>query len=264
MSCVEDYELVEARINRVLTQYRESPNLLFLLRSHLRQVEIVHQALCDMPEQFDIETAVGDQLTIVGKRLGFPRCHCVCDVQPVYGFDCGDDGRAVVGACDAGTWADCGDDGVSEICISDDDIYRSLLKARRYQMLARYSWEDLQAALQTIYGPQARVLDAGRGRVVLGPLRELSALEVSLLQIVPRVLPVAPGIATRWHFGTRPIAGFGEGWGGACELESADGGAMVNEDGEQAETENGDQFTSGPIYLDADWLCEIDVKPYSC
>ncbi len=72
-----------------------------------------------MPSYFDLQSAAGDQLTLIGKRMGFPRCHCVCNIQPVFGFFC--DGqstsRPILGFCEDGSWDGCGEDGVSEICI---------------------------------------------------------------------------------------------------------------------------------------------------
>ena len=71
--CPDINEMVEERIDRVLTQYRESPNLLFLLRTYLKAICSTGLNNCDLPEKFDINTAIGDQLTILGKRLGWPR-----------------------------------------------------------------------------------------------------------------------------------------------------------------------------------------------
>jgi hypothetical protein len=266
MACIDETAFVEAGANRVLTQYRESPKLLHVIRTFLGQACQTSEAVCDLPSYFNLDTAVGDQLTIIGKWMGFPRCHCVCDVQPVFGFSCGigNDMRPIVGFCEDSSWADCGDIGVSEICITDDELYRALLIARSYQMQARYSYADLTTALQAIYGPTARVLDDGLGKVVMAPLRELTEAETAILQIVPRVLPIAPGISTRWHFGTFWIFGFGEGWGGFCEEWEPNGLPLVTEDGTPLVTEDGDEIFTGPLTRDADWLCRIDLKPYSC
>jgi hypothetical protein len=128
--CVDIDVQVEAEINHVLTQYRESPNLLFVIRNMLRQVAEAGDSICNLPEWFDLDHAVGDQLTLIGKRLGFPRCHCVCVQPPVFGFDCeggGTFGQPIVGFCEIGSWADCADGGIAEICIDDDDIYRRFL-----------------------------------------------------------------------------------------------------------------------------------------
>lgn len=267
MTCVDESILIDERISRVLTQYRESPKLLHTIKTYLSQVANIHTAICDMPAHFNLNTAVGDQLTLIGKRMGFPRCHCVCDVQPVFGFLCGQDNqpgtRQILGFCQDASWIDCGNDDISEICINDDEMYRGLLIARSYQMSARYSTADLTKALQAIYGETAMVLDAGHGRVVLAPYRELSDSEISILQIVPRVLPIAPGISTRWHFGTREVFGFGEGWGGFC-VPFSDGETLATESGDLFVTEAGVEITTGPLTQGADWMCEIDLKPYSC
>lgn len=266
MTCIDREQFVEEAASRVLTQYRESPKLLHVIRTYIRQIVDAYEGNCDLPSFFELRTAVGDQLTVLGRRMGFPRCHCVCDVQPVFGFACGSGtaGRQIVGFCEGGSWLACADDGVSEICITDDEVYRGLLVARSYQMQARYSIADLTAALQAIYGPTARVLDAGHGRVVLAPFRELTPAETALLQIVPRALPIAPGIVSRWHFGTFKVFGFGEGWGGFCEEWLPDGVLIATEASDLIVTENDDFVVTGPLTRASDWMCSIDVKPYSC
>lgn len=264
--CPEVGTLTEERISEVLTQYRESPKLLHLLRTYLKSVESTALKVCDLPSYFDIETAVGDQLTIVGKRLGWPRCHCVCDVQPVFGFDC--DGVVndypVAGFCDdTVSWIDCGDFGVGDVCINDDELYRKFLKVRRYQMLAYFDIESLNTCLQILWGSEATVIDAGHGRVVVTPGRDLSDVEIALLQLYPRVLPVALGVEVRFHFDRPKVFGFGDGWGGFCE-PWVDSASLVTDDEETLETESGADITTGVLTRDAPWMCEIDVKPYSC
>lgn len=234
-TCPATGDLVEAEIHRVGTQYRESPNLLGLMRGYLRQIEEVAQAVCAIPSFFDIDTAVGDQLTLLGKRLGWPRCHCVCDVAPVFGFACEGQvpgGPPIVGFCEGGTWVDCDEVGNSEICLDDDEVYRGYLKARRYQMLGLYDVASLQAAAQHVWGSAASVAEAGRGRVVLAPGRALSTAEAREMPLVIRVMPIAPGIRATVHLDPGPIFGFGTGWGGLCE--------------------------------GASWLCETDPRAYSC
>lgn len=275
MDCPVDGALVDAELARIATQYRESPKLLHLIRTYLQQVEEALREICEIPEHFDLDTAVGDQLTLIGKRLGFPRCHCVCTVQPVYGFAC--EGivspYTLVGFCDDGVFVDCGPNGLSEICITDDEIYRRFLKARRYQFLALFDIESLNAALKHIWGDTAFVVYGGNGRVVMTPGRELDAVERALLPLVPRVLPVAPGIRQRFHFDVGPIAGFGEGWGGTCEPYAPDGLTLVTEDGTpitvpddstHAGTDDETELITGPLTRGAFALCEVDIFPYDC
>ena len=226
---------VEQEIDRVLTQYRESPVLLGLLRIYLDQIEQALLVARGIPEYFDLDTAMGDQLTLLGKRLGFPRCHCVCTLPPVFGFDCGGSYTGpyeIVGLCEGGSWLACRETGTSTVCIDDDEMYRAFLRARRYQTLGLYDADSLQAAAEHIWGDTVQIHNLGGGRVVVSPGRALSADETVMRQIAFRVLPIAPGIQALTSDATGPIFGFGDGWYGFCD--------------------------------DAVWLCPADPHPYDC
>lgn len=266
MSCFEPGTLVEPRMGEVLTRYRESPNLLFLLRTYLNAVEKLHLQVCGLPEMFELDTAVGDQLTILGKRLGWPRCHCVCVATPVFGFEC--DGyvpsQPLAGFCEEGsTWAGCGEFGTGEICINDDELYRRFLKVRVRQLTTLFGPEDLDAAVKDFWGPQAMVLASYTGRVIIAPGRDLTGDEIALLQLYPRVMPVALGIQVRFHFGALDVFGFGEGWGGFCE-PIYPGGTTIETGYGELITEDGELIITGPLTEGTPWMCQIDVKPYSC
>lgn len=230
-------EFIETRIDRVLTQYRESPRLLGVARHGLEQRRQAAEAIRDAPEHFDILTAQGDQLTIVGKWLGFPRCHCVCVSPPVFGFPCppgeGDPNVTIVGLCEGGVFDGCFEGGSGEICIDDDEVYRGYLLARRYQMLRRYARADLEAAARHIWGETAEVFSQRPGAVVIAPRRDLTTVEYAQVPVAFRVLPTAPGVATFIHYGTKPLIGFGSGWADICDE-------------------------------DAEFLCPVRVDPYSC
>lgn len=223
MTCPTPAEMVEERINRVLTQYRESPKLLHVLRTYLGAMAELHSQVCDLPDKFYLETATGDQLTLLGKRMGWGRCHCVCDIDPVFGFECADEIslRPVTGFCDAsGGWVNC-ETGLSELCISDDELYRRFLKVRSYQMTNQYDLTSLEQAVRIFFGDTSKVLHAGEGRVVIAPGRDLSQTEIAMLQLYPRVLPLALGVRATFHFGEVRVFGFGEGWGGFSEPDPA-------------------------------------------
>lgn len=259
-------ERVDTELRRILTQYRESPKLIHAMRVYLTQIAQLIEKIDEIPSKFDLDTAVGDQLTLLGKRLGWPRCHCICVTQPVFGFDCVGVPQdfPIVGFCEPGTWRDCGEFGVGDICINDDEIYRGFLSARRYQILSFYDRDSLTDALQSIWGPLATVVDDGNRRVVMSPGRELTGVEVALLQLVPRVLPIAPGILQRYHFLSPRVFGFGDGWGEFCELEFPEGLPLVTEEGITMVTENDEPILTGPLTQDAPWMCEFDLKPYEC
>jgi hypothetical protein len=272
---------VDAGQKRLVTQYRESPNLIHLLRTYLRQVEVVYQELAGMLDFFELgpigvdqqaeapegrQPAVGHQLTLIGKRLGFGRTHCICQSRPVFGFDCeGTPSRYnIVGFCNiASTWIDCGAQVNVDITIENDDIYRRFLQVRCYQMLQRFARSDLQACCTILWGDAATVLDYGNSRVVLAPGRPLTQEEENLKQLYPRVLPVALGVDVRFHFGSLPVWGFGEGWEGVCN-EVSSPLILVDEAGNYIVDESGNRIELELMYKGGEWMCEEDVHPYDC
>lgn len=219
-ACPQVGELVEEEVDKVATQYREAAKFLAFIRALLGQDEDAAIKLCPMPSFFDIDTAIGDQLTIIGKWLGFQRCHCVCEAPKVFGFKCGPFASSdrIAGFCAPGsTWAGCPPLGNGEICITDDEVFRGMLKARRYQVMGLFDIASLQAAARHIWGPAASVVSSRVGRVTLAPGRALTEFETALVPVAFRILPIAPGIKGMIHYGTGPIFGFGAGWGGFCE-----------------------------------------------
>jgi len=234
MDCPTKDAFVEDRIDKVWTQYRESPNLLAILRAAVGQVAEGAIETCSIASKFDILDATGDQLTIIGKQLGWPRCHCICVPVPVFGFGCGTTwpNQIITGLCEGGAWANCSEAGTGDICLDDDEVYRGYLLARRYQARQLWDVDSLQAAAEHIWGPTATVSSLGRMRVVISPGRLLSTLEQMQLPVAFRVLPLSPGITPYISYQTGKTFGFGTGWGGLCNGSS--------------------------------WLCPEAFDPYNC
>jgi hypothetical protein len=272
VTCPDKTALVETEIDRVLTQYRESTYFLFMIRTYLGHVADVLNEICIIPQFFDLYDAVGDQLTLLGQRLGWPRTHCVCATQPVFGFDCDpvvtttqELMRPIGGFCDgAVTWEDCGPFGLSDITLNDDELYRKFLMVRRYQYLCLYDIDSLNEAVKIFWGPTATVLDAGHGRVVVAPGRPLTAEERAVLSLYPRVLPVALGIKVRFHFDMVPVFGMEEGWLGFCQPYDYGAVNIVTEYGALLVTQTGAEIVTGLLVEDPIWMCEVDVDPYDC
>lgn len=220
MTCREPEIRVEERIDKIATQYRESPKLLGLIRNYLRQTAEAADVACRLIEYFDIDTAVGDQLTILGKALGWPRCHCRGQRRPVFGFECEDEcGPPTVpirGFCEA-DW-DCGDGpDYVEFCFTDDELYRGFLKARIVTLTGDYTRSGLTAAAREVFGENAAIYDERPGVVSIATGRLLTNTEIAIAHLYEQVLPIAPGIRLAiWH-GDGPAFGFGEGWGGFCD-----------------------------------------------
>ncbi len=260
-------DMVEPRLEKLINQYQESPKLQHVIRSALLQVQEATETVEAVPSFFALETAVGEQLTFIGKVMGWPRSHCVCNVQPVYGAECEGFVSAfpIAGPCDANaTWVNCDARGFSEVTLSDDELYRKFLKVRRYQFMRQIDRASLTAAAQIFFGSAAFVAHEGQGRVVIAPARELTQAELGIVQLYPRVMPVAIGTRVLFHFGTRfPLAGGGEGWGTACELVGTDI-QIQTEAGVGITTEAGDPLGTDDVIKGADVLCPVDVQPYRC
>lgn len=220
MTCLDRESKIDEGVARLATQYRDSVKIKALIEHSLNEVADVADAICDMPEKHDILTAVGDQLTRVGKRLGWPRCHCVCsEPGPVFAWDCtpARPTRTHVGFCDdVGTWDGCEDIGASELCFNDDGVYRGYLLARRFQALQIFDIDSLQASARHIWGDKASAYSMGGGDVCVSVGRELTAIEVRQLPLAFRVLPIAPGIRPFVDRTVGALWGFGDGWADLC------------------------------------------------
>lgn len=215
--CVDIQDFVNRHDDEILTQYRESPNLLGLLRIYLRKAAEQSRDACLMFDKFALDTAVGDQLTILGKALGWPRCHCAGQKRPVFGFECEDDCENVEpigGFCEA-EW-DCGPEYI-EFCFTDDEMYRGFLKARSVTLFSGYSRANVTRAARAVFGPQAVIYEEKPGIIGIATGRLLSGIEISIAHLYEQVLPIPPGHRLEiWHSNGVPF-GFGEGWGGFCD-----------------------------------------------
>lgn len=215
-----DY-LAEEKIDKLGTQYRESPNLKELIRNYLRKVGDAYTIACGMLDYFDIDTAVGDQLTILGKVLGWPRCHCAGQRRPVFGLVCeGDDycdlpDRPIGGLCEAEF--DCGGPEYVEFCFTNDEVYRSFLKARIVTLTGDYSRAGLTDAARELFGPDAVIYQESEGVVAIATGRVLSNIEIGIAHLYEQVLPIAPGVRLEIYHSPGPPLGISTGWGGLCD-----------------------------------------------
>ena len=229
----KDFLLVEERINKVLTQYRESPRLLGMYRAYLRQIEIVGQVLENIAQVFSLDRAVGDQLELIGRRMGWPRKHTLCARESVFGFGGGTESIPIVGLCEPlSTWNSCAQVRSKEYTINDNYTYRKFLKVRRYQALFLYALKFLRQSVKILWGDNADIISLKENEVIVATGRRLNAHEASILGLYVRVLPVFPTVKVFVHMGHSNIFGFGDGQLGFCEQ--------------------------------AEWLCPIDPEPYRC
>nr|WP_255701314.1 DUF2612 domain-containing protein [Afifella sp. H1R] len=231
-----------------MTQYRESPKLLGLIRTQLGEIAEVAAAAKVLPSFFDIETAYGDTLTIIGKWLGWPRTHCEGQLVPVFGYSRGGRqegcGSAVptLGYCEGAYYACPEGSKYRPYTFGDDDVYRRYLKARRIKLRRDFRREAFIEATQELFGDDALIIRESPGVVMASPGRSFSPEELSVLHLAEHVLPVAPGIRLEWaESGPAPF-GYGEGWGGYCDS------SFYRIITRPEQTELHDEFGYGPKY----------------
>lgn len=220
---VDKAAMEEARINRILTQYRESPNLIGVIRAALSELADVAERGDAIKTAFDIDTSTGDQLTMIGKWLGWPRTHCQGSKAKVFGFACADDdcsvGYPVLGVCEGARFA-CRGAGYEEYTFEDDAIYRRYLKARAISINAArtldYSRDELVGAATDLFGHEVVIVKEGRGQIVLCMTRFFTSDELQILHMAREVLPVPPGVSLTWAHCDGAIYGIGSGWGEIC------------------------------------------------
>lgn len=214
---------IDERMNRLITQYRESPKLIGLIRLILKQVDSVHDHLCSIPDFFDIDTANGDQLTILGKVLGWPRTHCNGKRLPVFGFDCSQSCRTrkyiIGGFCSDATWSCDEQPAYTDYTFINDNLYRKFLKSMIIKLDRDYSHSGIREATQLLFGENANIYIEGNGGVSIYAGRFLDDEEIEIAHLYQHVMPVPDGIELNiYENGATPF-GFGTGWGEFCTGE---------------------------------------------
>ena len=155
---------------------------------------------------FDICTAEGAILTQAGNFLGWPREHC--NVKPVefFGLQCvvpppvgtGCEENSVVGLCEGGFFF-CRLDASENYTFTDDDIYRSFLKAVSIKNRARRFKQQsnvklIEEIISELWGDAAYVFSAGDGVIRVTAGRDLTEEEICILSLYQRVICVGLGI----------------------------------------------------------------------
>jgi hypothetical protein len=217
VTCPAPGALVEKGIDRLGTKYREATKLNAYLRTHLEQIDALIIDLCGLPEQFDLDTAVGDQLTIIGKWLGYPRRHPHGRLRPVFGFEPEpSEGILItpVVGFDDNPWDDADGPRFLPYLFEDDDLFRIHLRLRVMQVTHQFAQADLLAAIRSLWGEDAYVLEGFQpGTVIVAPNRILTSEEQAMLPVSVGVLPIVPGMKRAVYLELSVPFGFKTGWG---------------------------------------------------
>lgn len=219
-------DVLDPILDELLTQYREAFNLQTVIRNILERLDDIRLVAEELPTFFDVLDARGDQLTILGKWLGWPRHHRKGALAPIFGYaptpsgSCDDDcydGPPVAGWC-TGSWGGCANTEYVPYVFADDEVYRGFLLSRIAQLFGDFRRRTLTACVQIVYGPAAFILREGAGSITISIGRPFAGEERATRHLVRQVLPVAPGVEV--NIVSQPantrVFGYGRGWGEWC------------------------------------------------
>lgn len=196
-------------LTRLVTQYQPSPGFIKLLQVYLMELQEIEQVIQDMWVLLNVDTAVGDQLRIIGDIVGQQQVYIDENLQPYFGFTdvCGyvgfydiaggvwRDQPTLFGFADVcgyigfydiegGVWAVNPDGGGGLIPLTDDQ-YRALIRAKIFKNQSGFTLPDMELLAQYAFQ------DPGAFATIPEPLvtdvcfsRPLAGWEIALLEEV--------------------------------------------------------------------------------
>ncbi len=209
--------LGEAR-ERVTQQFKDKVVVDKYLQLMLQSRIEIQEVLRDLMQQRSIDTAVGVNLDIIGKIVGQDRALLSVDVLEYFGFK---------GKVNAGSFGTLADPTVGAMFYSlntpkagnillTDDVYRLFIKAKIFKNSSRCTPEEFIESIRMIFSVDKVQLTEGGANVTVLVGRDLSAMEVALLDYVSnsngypsRLIPKPIGVGVKWgHFDGENFFGF--------------------------------------------------------
>lgn len=148
---------------------------------------------------FDICTAEGEILTLIGNRLGWPREHC--NVRPIEfsGNENATPPNQGAGPQNSPVAGTSGLDGSQNFVFSDDEQYRSFLKAaaikqRQRRSKQQYKVKSINEVIKSLWGDDAWIVQADDGVIGVSAGRDLTQQEIEILSLYDRIICVGAGI----------------------------------------------------------------------
>lgn len=220
---IDKQQMIDERLSEVLTQYRESPKLKGMISVYLGVLADIAIQNEQMLSAFDLDSSIGDQLTMIGKWLGWPREHCQGQRAAHFGFE--RDGSCtdyypVKGFCEDGYFS-CGvGSDFEEFEFDDDSVYRKWLKARAIKINSQkkrdFRRENLVEACQEIFGNGVEIVSERKATLTICIPRAMTDQEMATSHLLKGVLPVPPGVGFSIANSPSVPFGFGPGWGELC------------------------------------------------
>lgn len=173
---------IQRYLDEIESQHQGSPKYMATLTALLEKVDAAHQVMKDMPAAFDLSTAVGNQLDILGQIVGVDRRHSLIDIP-----------------------------GASELL--DDESFRRASKAKSIQNQWNGTNERIVSIWKSAFGStiKASWVDNQDMTIDLYLIGDIPLDLVRLIQrgyYIPRPMGVSMGIIVS----SRDYAGTGKAW----------------------------------------------------
>lgn len=133
---------------RLVTQYQNSPLFKALIKVFTDELQETEQVMQDLLNLRQLDVAVGDQLTIIGRIVGQDRFEILTNTAGYFGFvDLYWFGYIGFKDIDGGDWLP--EDG-SEYTPITDDQYRQFIKAKIYKNQSKFSLPEMEILAQYV------------------------------------------------------------------------------------------------------------------
>jgi len=131
-------------IQRIATQYRNSPLFQKWVAVFLNQADDICLAICELGAFFDVDIAQGKHLDVLGIIVGQPRSSLDTTVLEIFGFDL----SPTTFPYNVGIWTD-GQYG-TDVFDATDIIYRRMVKARAWKNAAKGTRNDVIRSVEIL------------------------------------------------------------------------------------------------------------------
>lgn len=144
--------IIDTYLNRVPAQHREKPKFRATLEASLSPFVQLGNLMESVPSLYDVDTAIGSQLDVVGEWVGITRV-INSTIEGVY-FSLDD--TADVGF-DSGVWRGPYDP-ISGIVSLDDDTYRTLIKLKILANMWDGTSENAYSSWQSVFNGEQGII----------------------------------------------------------------------------------------------------------
>lgn len=198
-------------ISRLVTQFKESPNLIGYIRSIISESDVIESELCDVLSLRTLDTATNAQLDVIGALVGQGRLLIDATAFSFFGFE-GNPISASFGDINnpqlGGRFASIGESLTGFTELNDDD-YRLFIRARIIRNFTAARPEDVINQIRFIFGDVLVVITEGVNasyQISLGIL--LSANQRVLIQNDLFLKPAGVQLSLVAEFDTANFFGF--------------------------------------------------------